>query len=192
PVPRNLIEQLVEVAAHAGTASNRQNVQFTVVQEEPLLLKLEVLVVDTLWKQLKKLGNPLIRRLARLQYSKEDLEAYYRYYQSFKRSVESKTFRGAILRGAPAAIVVHTPGKTTMEIANCALAIANMTTMAQTLELGVCWVGFLVEAAHRSSHINEILQIPKSHHVHGCLLVGYPKHRYDKIIPRKQPQVKWL
>ncbi len=191
-IPRNLIEQLIEVAIHAGTASNRQNVQFIVVQDEALLLRLEIEVVDTLWKQLKKLGNPLIRRLARLQYSKEDLEAYYRYYQSFKRSVESKTFRGAILRGAPATIVVHTPGKTNMEIANCALAIANMTMIAQTLELGVYWVGFLVEAAHRSSRVNEILQIPKSRNVLGCLLVGYPKHRYNKIIPRNQPQVKWL
>lgn len=192
PVPRNLIEQLVEVAVHAGTASNRQNVQFTVVQEKPLLQEVEDLVVEILWKQLKKLGNPLLRTLARLRYSKEDLQAYYRYYQSFKRSVEGKAFRGAILRGAPAAIVVHAPGKTIMDAANSALAIANMTMMAQTLELGVCWAGFLVEAAHRSSQVNGILHIPKSRNILGCLLVGYPKHHYSKIIPRKQPQVEWL
>ncbi|MFW9914271.1 MAG: nitroreductase family protein [Candidatus Thorarchaeota archaeon] len=192
-VPRNLVDQLIDVAVHAGTASNRQNVQFTVVQDKTLLLSLEDLVVGILWKQLKKLGNPLIRRLARLRYSEEDLQAYYRYYLSFKRSVESKTFRGTILRGAPAVIVVHTPGKSTLDAANCALAIANMTMMAQPLELGVCWAGFLVEAAHRSSsQVNGILQIPKSHHILGALLVGYPKHHYSMIIRRKPPQVEWL
>ncbi|MFQ5818803.1 MAG: nitroreductase family protein [Candidatus Heimdallarchaeota archaeon] len=193
PVPRIVIEQLLEVAIHAGTASNRQDVAFTVVQDKKVLAELETEVLLTLWNQSKRLGNPLLRRLARFKYGESQIQAYYRYYKVFKRRMEMKErISDVILRGAPAVIILHTPGRHTLEEANCALSIANMTVLAQTMGLGVCWGGFVVDAAHRSSRINRILEIPKFRKIMGCLMIGYPKHRYLKRIPRNQPNVKWL
>lgn len=193
PIPRIVIEQLLEVANHAGTASNRQDVAFTVIQDKEVLAELETEVLLTLWNQLKRLGNPLLRRLARFKYGESQIQVYYRYYKVFKRRLGMKErISDVILRGAPAVIILHTPGRNTLEAANCALAIANMTVLAQTIGLGVCWGGFVVDAAHRSSHINRILEIPKFRNIMGCLMIGYPKHRYLKRIPRNQPEVKWL
>ncbi len=193
PVPRIVIEQLLEVAIHAGTASNRQDVAFSVIQDKKVLAELETEVLLTLWNQVKRLGNPLLRKLARFQYGESQIQVYYRYYKVFKRRMEMKErISNVILRGAPAAIILHTSGRLTLEAANCAMSIANMTMLAQTIGLGVCWGGFVVEAAHRSSHINKILEIPKFRKIMGCIMIGYPKHRYLKRIPRNQPDVKWL
>ena len=192
PVPRSVLEQLLEVAIHAGTASNSQNVEFTVVEDTTLLSYLETLVIETLWNQLRKLGNPIMRKLARLRYREAQLQVLQRYYKAFKDSLDADKVQGRIFRGAPAAIMLHTPEKSTLNAANCALAIANMTVFAQTLGLGVCWVGFLVEASLRSSNFNEILEIPDSRKILGCLIVGYPKYTYSKSIPRKQRKVNWL
>lgn len=193
PVPRIVIEQLLEVANHAGTASNRQDVAFTVIQDKKVMAELETEVLLTLWNQLKRLGNPLLRRLARFKYSESQIQVYYRYYKVFKRRMEMKErISDVILRGAPAVFILHTPGRHTLEAANCALSIANMTVLAQTMGLGVCWGGFVVDAAHRSLRINRILEIPKFRKIMGCLMIGYPKHRYLKKIHRNQPEVKWL
>ncbi|MFW9997969.1 MAG: nitroreductase family protein [Candidatus Odinarchaeota archaeon] len=192
PVPKEVLEKLLNVAVHAGTASNQQNVKFTVVQQPDLLFELEDLVVENLWNQLKRYGNPLFRKRDSFRYTKEQLQVLIRYHDFFKRRIKSGETRGTIIRGAPAAIILSTPGKTSLLAANCALAIANMTMLAQTLELGVCWVGFLVEAASREPRIKKLLGIPDYRHVHGCLVVGYPRYTYKKSIPRKPPRVDWF
>ncbi|MFX0204277.1 MAG: nitroreductase family protein, partial [Candidatus Hodarchaeota archaeon] len=101
PVPRIVIEQLLEVAIHAGTASNRQDVAFTVVQDKKVLAELETEVLLTLWNQLKRLGNPLLRRLTQFRYGEHQIQVYYRYYKVFKRRMEMKErISDVILRGA--------------------------------------------------------------------------------------------
>jgi nitroreductase len=192
PVPHALLEQLLEGAGCAPTASNSQNVAITVVQDANLLSDLEDLVISILWSQLKKLGNPITRKLARLKYSKAELQGYDRYYRSFKRRKEENQLRGVIFRGAPCAIMTHVPLKNAMNTANCALAMANMTTLAQTHGLGTCWMGFLIDAANRSAQINKFLRIDESRNILGCIAVGYPKYHYTKSIPRTTPQVSWL
>jgi nitroreductase/NAD-dependent dihydropyrimidine dehydrogenase PreA subunit len=192
PVPQTLLKQLLEAASRAPTATNTQNVEFIVVQDVAMLAELETLVFEILWGSLKRLGNPIFRKLAQLKYEKDQYQAFYRHYQGFKHRKENDQIQGMIFRGALCAIVLHAPHAGTMETANCALAIANMTALAQTLELGTCWAGFLVEAARRSARFNQILDIPDSRKILGCLIVGYPKYRYKRSIPRKKPQINWF
>lgn len=192
PVPRVLLEQLLEGANCAPTASNSQNVALTVVQDVDLLSDLEELVIKILWSQLKKLGNPVSRKLARLKYSKAELQGFDRYYRSFKRRMEENQLRGVIFRGAPCAIMTHAPQRNTMNTANCALAIANVSIYAQTQGLGTCWMGFLIDAANRTTQINKLLEIAETRNILGCVAVGYPKYSYAKSIPRTAPQVNWL
>ncbi|MHA2298809.1 MAG: nitroreductase family protein [Candidatus Hodarchaeales archaeon] len=192
PVPREVIDQLLNVGIHAGTASNLQNIKFTVVQQTDILVELEDLVIESLWSRISKLGNPIYKRLVRFRYSGSQLQAITRYYESFKRRIERKETRGRIFRGAPAAIMLHTSGKGSLQSANCAIAIANMTILAQTTGLGVSWIGFLVEAAFREPRIKKLLEIPDYRHVHGCIIVGYPKYTYKKSVPRNPARVQWF
>ncbi len=52
PVPRELIEQLIEVGTHAGTASNAQTENFIVIQDRRLLSELEGMVIGVIWDKL--------------------------------------------------------------------------------------------------------------------------------------------
>ncbi|MFX1511716.1 MAG: nitroreductase family protein [Promethearchaeota archaeon] len=187
-----VIEKLLEVAIHAGTASNTQDIGYVVIQKKETLLELEALVTEILWKQLKRIGNPVLRGLARLYYGNIQVQRFYRYYLAMKKALGSGDVQNFFFRDAPAAIILHSPKKDSFGAVNCALAIANMTIMAQSLKVGVCWVGFLIEAANRSHRINKYLNIPKSQKIHGCLIMGYPKYCYEKSVPRQQPKINWL
>ena len=191
PVPADLIEQLLNVSVHAGTASNLQGIQFSVVQEPSLLIEIEDLVIENLWGRLKKIGNPILGKLARLKYG-DSFAGYYRYYQVFKKNLKNGKTRGMILRGAPAVIVVHSIGKEPIRTADCAIATSNMTLMAQILGLGVCWMGFIIDASLKDPRIKAILDIPKSRNILSCITVGYPKYTYKKSIPRKPPEINWM
>ncbi|MHA1450631.1 MAG: nitroreductase family protein, partial [Candidatus Hodarchaeales archaeon] len=157
PVPHDVIDKLLNAAVHAGTASNLQNLKFTVIQDQKLLQDVEDLVIDNLWKRLRIIGNPVLRKLIRIWYSKKEIQTFFRYYRSFKESRELNNTRGMIFRGAPVVIMVDAPGKDSLLVVNCALACANMTMMAQTLGIGTCWVGFLITAALKESRIKKVL-----------------------------------
>jgi len=192
PVPREAIEQLIEAGTHAGTASNAQTEGFVVIQDRKLLSELEGMVLGILWDRMKPLGSAIGRRLAGIKYGKETITESIKYYERFKAKREGGDTDGLIFHRAPALIVVH--GRRTNFYAheNCAIAARNMEILAASLGLGTCWAGFLLRAAGLTEKIGRRLGIPDDRNIYSAIMLGYPRHRYRKTIPRKAREVRWL
>jgi len=199
-VARETIERLLTVARHAGTASNAQSEGFLVIENRELLDKLEKMVIDALWNAgIKYLGKErgIMISLLSILYGPETLRQARHYYKIIQHRKENdelygKEKRGGmIFRNAPIVIVVHGEKKNSLSATNSALAIRNIELLALTLGLDTCWVGFLMVAAQKSRKINEFLGLSKNRIVTGALMIGYPKHRYSRSIPRKERDVRW-
>lgn len=199
-VARETIERLLTVARHAGTASNAQSEGFLVIENRELLNKLEKMVIDVLWNAgIKYLGKQrgLVISLLKMMYGPETVRQARHYYEIIQRRKENgelhgnKKIGGMIFRNAPTVIVVHGEKKNILSVTNSALAIRNIELLALSLGLGTCWVGFLMVAAEKSRKINELLRLSKNRIVTGALMIGYPKHRYSRSIPRKERDVRW-
>ena len=81
PVPKELIEQLIEVGIHAGTSSNGQTENFVVIQDRKRLSELEKMVIEVLWnKGMKYLGGEIGRKLAKTKIGDEMLRQAIPYY----------------------------------------------------------------------------------------------------------------
>ena len=191
PVAREMIEQLILGATHAGSASNGQTEGFVVVQDKQVLLDLEDLVLEVMWDNLRILGNVAGRQLAKVRYGPEMSGQIGRYYSSFKKRKENNQLRGSIFRNAPVVVVVHGLKKNALAATNCAIAARNMEIMSLPMGLGTCWAGFLIAAAQRDKKIAEFLQLPKGHNVFAAIMLGFPKRQYKKMIPRKERTVRW-
>ena len=194
PVPKELIEQLIEVGIHAGTSSNGQTENFIVIQDRKLLSELEKKVIDVLWnKGIKYLGSGIGQKLAKMKLGEEMLRQSIPYYHSIRHRRENNELAGMIFRNAPVVMVIHGLRTNFMAHANCSIAARNMEIMAKTMGLGTCWVGYLSVAAHLAKKkIERYLEIPDDHSIYGVILVGYPKHEFGKIILRKERQVRWM
>jgi nitroreductase/NAD-dependent dihydropyrimidine dehydrogenase PreA subunit len=194
PVPKELIAQLIEVGIHAGTSSNGQTENFIVIQDRKLLSDLEKMVIEVMWdKGMKYLGNSIGQNLAKTQIGEEMLRQALPYHHILKNRRQNNQLAGMIFRNAPVVIVIHGLRTNFMAHANCSIAARNMEIMAKTMGLGTCWVGFLSVAAHLAKKkIERYLEIPDDHGIYGAMMVGYPKHEYRKIPPRKERQVRWL
>lgn len=199
-VARETIERLLQVAKHAGTASNAQSEGFLVVENRELLNKLEKMVIDVLWNAgIKYLGKEsgFMISLLSLMYGPETVRQGRHYYEIIQHRKENGELHGEekrggmIFRNAPAVIVVHGEKKNSLSTTNSALALRNIELLALTLGLGTCWVGFLMVAAQKSRKINELLGLSKNRIVTGALMIGYPTHRYSRMIPRKDRDVRW-
>lgn len=194
PVPKELIEQLIEVGIHAGTSSNGQTENFVVIQNQKLLSELEKMVIEVVWNTgLKYLGDSIGQNLAKTQLGDEMLRQSIPYHHIIKNRRNNNQLAGMVFRNAPAVMVIHGLRTNFMGHANCSIAARNMEIMARTMGLGTCWVGFLSVAAHLAKKkIERYLKIPDDHSIYGAIMVGYPKFEYRKIIPRKEREVRWI
>ncbi len=194
PVPKELIEQLIEVGIHSGTASNGQTENFVVIKNQKLLSELEKMVIEVLWnKGMKYLGSEIGQKFAKTKIGDEMLRQIIPYHHIIKNRKRNNQLVGMVFRNAPVVMVIHGLRTNFMAHANCSIAARNMEIMAKTMGLGTCWVGFLSAAAHLAKKkIERYLKIPDDHSIYGAIMVGYPKHEYRKIIPRKERGVRWI
>ncbi|MGD0230978.1 MAG: nitroreductase family protein [Syntrophorhabdales bacterium] len=192
PVPGDLIEQLIEVGTHAGTASNAQTENFIVIQDRRLLAELEDMVIGILWDKLKLLGSGIGQRLARIRYGEETVRQSMLYHERFKAARDSGDSGGLIFRNAPVVIAVHGQRTNRSVHENCAIATRNMEMIAMSLGLGTCWAGFLLVAAGLTKKIARRLGVSDDRNVYSAIMLGYPTHVYRKTVPRRQREVRWF
>ena len=193
PVPKELIEQLIEVGIHAGTSSNGQTENFIVIQDRKLLSELEKMVIEVLWNMgLKYLGSRIGQKSAKIKLGDEMVRQSIPYHHIIKNRKKNNQLAGMVFRNAPVVIVSHGLRTNFLAHANCSIAARNMEIMAKTMGLGTCWVGFLTVAAHHTKKIGRYLEIPDDRNIYSAIMVGYPKHEYKKKIPRKERQVRWM
>jgi nitroreductase/NAD-dependent dihydropyrimidine dehydrogenase PreA subunit len=194
PVPKELIEQLIEVGIHAGTSANGQTENFLVIQDRKRLSELEKMVIEVLWdKGMKYLGSEIGQKIAKTKLGSEMLRQAIPYHHIIRNRRQNNELTGMIFRNAPMVMVIHGLRTNFMAHANCSIAARNMEITALTMGLGTCWVGFLPLAAHLAKKkVERYLEIPDDHSIYGAIMVGFPKFEYRKIIPRKERKVRWL
>ncbi|WP_428568213.1 MAG: nitroreductase family protein [Solidesulfovibrio sp. DCME] len=164
PLPREVLEELLDVARHAPTASNEQEIRW-------------IVTVDP----------AKVRELAGLTaafFARNGLRP--KYSAMWERGLDY------FLRGAPALAVVYTDVAARFGAADCGIALTFMELAAVSRGLGTCWAGLLTAAANGDPAVARALDLPEGQKVHGGLMLGYPKARYAGVPPRNPVQARWL
>jgi nitroreductase len=193
PVPRPILERVLEAARTAPSAHNYQKTQYVVVQEAETRKRLFDLLVEFYARLARQVGNPLVRAAYRLQLSKTEVDSVVRLRSDFDMIAEQvRQGEDPLLHHAPCLIVVHAERDLNFPETNAALALHNATLMAQSLGLGGFLIGYLVAASARDRRFAKLLEIPAPHRVYGALALGYPKRSHTHWIGRKPLVTKWM
>jgi nitroreductase/ferredoxin len=164
PVPRELLERLLEVGRYAPTGSNRQTVEWLVVYDEQEVRRFARLVEDSMHSPSTSAGEARTLAIAK------------------SRGLDR------ICRGAPHVIVAHTPRG---HEANGVIALSFLEVAAHSLGLGACWGGFFTGALNNWPPLREALGFPDDRVAAGSMLVGFPTYSYGRIPLRKAARVTW-
>ena len=166
-VPQNLLAEIIDAGRLTPTGSNSQSPAYIVLQKD--LPQIRALAVEALYRLSQDAANPYKESLARIY-------------------TDSQAGRDTLFHGAPAVIVVldRQPGGI-----NGALAASRMELMANALGLGVCFVGFFVQAAENAPALRQQLALPENYRIVTTLAIGYPKVTYHRTAPRKSAEVIW-
>jgi nitroreductase/NAD-dependent dihydropyrimidine dehydrogenase PreA subunit len=173
PVPRQLVQKLIDVAHYAPTGHNNQDVEWLVIDDKATLLAIEKAgtgwLKDTIVQQPQMaavMNMPIL-----LQKQEHDLDLF--------------------LRKAPALVIALSTKDNAMAAIDATIAMTTLELAAPSLGLGGCWAGFVYFMANAYPPVQQILSLPADKAGCGVMMLGYPKYQYARTIARRPAHIMW-
>ncbi len=171
PVPRELVESILDIARYAPSGGNAQPVQWLVVQDPEEVRKLAGLTADWM-KGLMGSGHPM--------------EGY---VSPFIAAWDKGSDQ--ICRGAPHLVIAHVPADNPGAMVDAIIALTYFDLAAPSFGIGTCWAGFLSIAAASHEPLVQALSLPPGRKCAYGLMFGYPQYQFHRVPERNQVQVTW-
>jgi len=191
-IERELLADVVGIAAYAPTASNAQDVSATIVTGDRVF-ELASLVNDY-YRWLESLLKrwylwPVLWFTAARGYLKRPahVATIRERVQRFDRDHDWLFF------GAPAVVVLSAPRRHRMfGRTNCTIAAERVMQYAAAVGLGSCWIGFAEVAIERRRSIAQAMGIPEHLRPHAVFVLGQPAVEYRRLPARRPLPVSWV
>ncbi len=170
---RGFLRQLIKIACCAPTASNAQNLHWTIIEGRD---------------NLEPLSRKTINWMERVIEAQPDSPAA----NYFRRVVAGwATGYDGILRTAQTLIVPSAPKENTNGLVDLSIALAYLELAALPLGVGTCWAGLLRAAMLATPELVESMGLPEGHTWFYPMMIGYPKFKYHRLPERKAPVIHW-
>ncbi|MCX6347899.1 MAG: nitroreductase family protein [Candidatus Aureabacteria bacterium] len=192
PLPREMLEKIIEAGRYAPTGSNSQNVHYLVFTDPEEIAKLKEITVSFMEKSFRLIGNKIVAFYAGFIIGRKSVEFMQDYIPAAMSVIES-TRKGEdrAFWNAPAVILVHAPAWDSSSAFNCSAAINYCALRAHSLGVGVCFNGFLENSAKHDPKLKKFLGLPKDHRCFGAMTMGYQEVKFRRLVERRQPSVEW-
>jgi nitroreductase len=186
PVPKKSLDLILEAAHRAPTASNLQQVEFTLVTDPAILRQISEISIGLFSAMARKLNNFLLK-----PFLKPFMPAVYKNLPRLRRlQKEFKAGQDPILRHATALLLIHTPAENRSGCQDSNLAYQNGSLMAESLGISQFYTGFLAIALQQDKKrkICKLLGIRGT--VHAGMALAVPEFLFPNYIDRKEIQVR--
>jgi len=197
-VPEDLIRRVLEAGRFAPSQGNCQPWSFVVVTDRELIRRIaqqcerRVSFISKLYLgnggggRLEKLKTFAVNALARVTPNNFD--------QRLAHGIDTIVSHDnwEMFLGAPVLIIVAGDRRGIGQpLIDCMLAAHNMVLAAHSLGLGTCYVGFskMIETL---PELKKELGIEWPYKVMTSVVLGYPRTRIDRAVPREKPPVRWF
>ena len=170
-VPKEEIQRIIDVARYAPTGHNNQEVQWLVINDPAMVKKLAAIGMD--WFRWSINNNPALAPMLERTLKKQEAGI------------------DMFLRNAPAVVIAFAEKNNPIAAIDCVIAISYFDLAAVSTGLGCCWAGFLQMAATTFTPMVEAIKLPAGCVPYGCLMVGYPKYKYQRVPSRQSARIIW-
>jgi len=172
-VPRGLFEKALEIACCAPTGSNKQPVQWLIVDKKEDIVKIGALVID--WMRYIVKTAPEVAQTLNMGLL----------ISQWDDGIDR------ICRDAPQLVFVYAADEFGSGSADCHTAMAYLELALPGLGLGSCWAGYVKYAVNQWPDLKKEINLPEKHTCHGAMMVGYPKFKYFRAPKRNAPVIKY-
>ncbi|MGE5398009.1 MAG: nitroreductase family protein [Chitinophagales bacterium] len=195
PVPKELLEKIVDAAAQAPMGFPPHKTHITVVQDRSTVVRMLPVVTRFYENLMGWMNNPVIRFTIKREASPEDFSTIKNHAIPLLQKrlpVMKKSGGDEITWGAPALMFFHAKKLAECHTIDACIALTYAFLSAHALGLGVTVSGLLPPAVNQTSELRNMLGIPKDHEVVSAMMLGYPRYRYHRGIRRPLASVNWI
>lgn len=165
-ISQEKIIRLLNVARMAQSGGNSQGVSFLVLSDTAVLKKISAAVVDWLEEQIG-LGVVWAKSYAGMA------------------KIYRETGYDVVLRGAPHLLIALASTGNPIGRDNGRYALTYAELFATSLGFGSCWAGFFEMCALAEyAPLQELIGVPEGKTLTGALMLGVPKHQYQRLVER--------
>lgn len=164
-----LIDELIEVANHAPTGVNAQDVLFTVVREGEVM---------------QTLREEVMLQLGKLYDDGKLPEGLVEQYIGFAVQEWKNNGKDIIFRGAPHLLVTSAPKNAPCPGQDTLIAMTTFQLIAQARGVGTVWDGMFMMALSLCPDLTLRLGIPEDHIVGYAMVFGDPAVEYYRTVQR--------
>jgi len=193
PVATEMLSDLVKIGTTAPSGTNSQGWGFVILPRRADVARLGQETAEFYRRLNKMAANPWYRLVSRLFAGGALNRYYHRYYQTIEVALREWREEGIdrLFHGAPAAIIVTGDTAASCPAEDALLASQNILLAAESLGLGTCLIGFVVEAARRDRSIGRLLELAANERIHAVIACGHPAFQFRRPAGRKpiQPRI---
>ena len=195
PVPRKIINRIIDAAHSAPTGTGRSTTGVIIIDNPKTLATFSKLVYELYEGLEKNLKNPIARFFIKRKAGEKNVRMlqdfvmpgmhwYIRWYREGKNN--------EILRDCPALMLFHSPIYEPVGAENCLIAAFHAIMMAQVIGIGTCFNDLIPPACNSVSEIRKLLGLPDDREVYASITMGYSKYQFKRIPPRKFAEARYL
>lgn len=189
PVPREALEQIVEAATLAPTATNARLLSFTVVTDPEKLRAVADFTIQVFDKLAKLLLNPLVKPLVK-PFQPELYEKYAPMFVALKEAYAKG--EDPILRKATALLIIHSPRSNRFGAEEANLAYQNASLMAESMGVSQIYMGFVLTAIRQAKRGTFARLLGIEGEVFALMGLGMPAFRYPRSVDHKEQPIHFI
>lgn len=195
PVPKELLEKVVQAITFAPPSFTPIKTEIVVVQDTEVIRKALPYMIKVYDDLLKAMSNPIARFFIRRKVGGVKFNIIENHVVPLMKSRLSELKMGVedtITRYAPAMIVFHADRNAENYEADIYIALTYGFLAAHALGLGGSAIDLIPPAIQNSPVLRKMFLIPDSNKVVASMILGYPKYRYQRGIKRELKSVTWI
>lgn len=195
PVPRELLEKIVQAITLAPPSFPPIKIELVVVQDRELIRQALPHMIAFFDFMVGAMRNPVLRLMIRQHAGREKFNVIRHHMVPLMKTRLPDLKAGVedtITRGAPAMILFHANRDAENYRADAYIAVTYGFLAAHALGLGGSAMDLIPPAINRSKELRALFGIPDNHDVVASMIVGYPKYKYQRGIKREMAGVTWL
>lgn len=191
PVPRQLLEKIVDAISFAPPGYTPLKVELTIINNRDLIRRAVPIMAEMYDRLIKLADNPETSAMFKTMVGEEAFEVLSGHVLPLMRMRMPGLKSGAedtIARGAPALILFHAARQNE----DIFIALAYGLLAAHSLGLGASAIGLIPPVVERNPELRKMFHIPADNKVLASMIIGYPRYKYSRGIKRTPAGVTWV
>lgn len=195
PVPRELLEKVVEAISFAPPGFPPLKTEIVVVQDTAVIRQALPHMIELYDFLVRAMQHPIKRLFVRRSAGAEAFHTIETHLLPLLLTRLPELKQGTedtLTRGAPAMIILHANRAAENYKADAYIAVTYGFLAAHALGLGGSAMDIIPPAIEKSRALRQLFSIPETNQVVAAMILGYPKYRYQRGIKRSLKSVQWI